>query len=141
MLAPLVESQVNELFGALRRYSFSWLNLIGQDGWTLYTPTRTGWTDVGSPTVTARYRHVGKKCEFQISVVPGTTCATVAGTSYVTLPMTASGIAGSATMADTTALTAVGTCVIDIANSRCYVPAQVATGDTLTIAGWFEVSQ
>ena len=102
-------------------------------------PSRTGWTDVGSPTVTGRYRTVGHKCEFQAKVVPSTSIATVAGTSYVTLPLTAAGLAGMAEMVDLTTLIAVGIGVIDVATSRVYVPAQVASGDTFVIAGWCEI--
>lgn len=116
------------------------LNTTLQGAWASWAPTRTGWTDVGTPTVTARYCRVGNLIFFQIKVVPETSVATVAGTSYVSLPVAAgaSGIAGDASMMDTTALTAIGGCVFDISNSRCYVPAQIATGDTLTIAGFYE---
>lgn len=107
-------------------------------GWTSYTPTRTGWTDVGSPTVTARYTTDLNKVFFQIKVIPFTTVATVAGTSYVTLPVTAAGLAGDGSMGDLATFLAVGDCVIDVANSRCYVPTKTATGDSLLIAGWYE---
>lgn len=107
--------------------------------WAAYTPTRTGWTDVGSPTVTARFCQVRNVCQFQIKVIPGVTVATVAGTSYVSLPATAAGIGGDASMQDLTTFISIGNCVIDVANSRVYVPAQAATADSLIIAGWFEV--
>lgn len=109
------------------------------DAWAAFTTTRTGWTDVGSPTVTSRYAVAGHICFFQIKVVPGTTVATVAGTSYCSLPVTAAGLAGDASMTDLTALTSVGNCIISVSNSRVYVPAQVATADSLLIAGWYEV--
>lgn len=110
-------------------------------GWLAFTPSRTGWTDVGSPAVTGRYRKIGNICFFQVKVVPGTTTATVAGTSYVSFPLTvgSSAIAGDASMMNLTTLVAVGDCAMDVANGRCYVPTQGATGNTLTIAGWFEV--
>ena len=116
-------------------------------GWTLsigtspvaFTVTRSGWTDVGSPTVTGRYQVAGNICLFEVKVVPATTVATTAGTSYVALPVTAAGIAGMATMMDITTLIAIGDCAVDVTNSRVYVPTQLATGDTLTIAGAYEV--
>ena len=96
---------------------------------------------MGSPTVTARYCQNGKIVFFQIKVVPGTTTATVAGTSYVSLPVSAgaSALAGEGSMMNITTLVAVGTCAMDVTNSRCYVPTQGATGNTLTIAGFYEV--
>ena len=109
--------------------------------WTTWTPTRTDWTDVGSPTVTARYCQIANLVSFQIKVVPSTTVATTAGTSYISLPVSAgaSALAGEASMMNITTLIAVGTCALDIANSRCYVPSQLATGNTLTISGAYEV--
>lgn len=109
--------------------------------WTTWTPSRTGWTDVGSPTVTGRYCQVGPVIHFQIKVVPGTTVATTAGTSYTTLPVScgASALSGMAMMQNLSTLIAVGDCVIDTANSRCYVPTQAASGNTLLIAGNYEV--
>ncbi len=106
--------------------------------WTAWVPVRTSWTDVGSPAVTARYCRIGNLTFFQIKVVPGTTVATVAGTTYVSLPVTAGGLCGVAMMSDLTTLVAIGDCVIDAANSRVYVPTKTATGDTLLIAGWVE---
>ena len=107
--------------------------------WVAFTPTRTGWTDVGTPTVTGRYRLVGPQCFFQVKVVPGTTVATAAGTSYVALPVTAAGLCGDGSMSNLTTLVSIGECVIDVANSRAYVPAQLATANTLVISGSYEV--
>ena len=107
--------------------------------WTTFTPARTGWTDVGTPTVTGRYLQAGNVCFFQVKVVPATTTATVAGTSYVALPLTAAGIGGDGSMENITTLIAIGACAFDVTNSRVYVPTQGATGNSLTIAGWFEV--
>lgn len=109
------------------------------DAWTAFTTTRTGWTDVGSPTVTSRYSLAGHVCFFQIKVVPATTVATVGATSYCSLPITAAGLGGDGSMTDRTSLLSIGNCVIDVTNSRVYVPSQVATSDTLLIAGWHEV--
>lgn len=108
--------------------------------WTTWTPTRTGWTDVDSPTVTARYCTNGGLTHFQIKVVPGTTVATVAGTSYTDLPVAAgaSCLAGEVFMSDLTTLLPIGAGFLSASNSRAYVPAQVATGDTLLITGWYE---
>lgn len=123
----------------LAQQSFAYRDLIGQDKWTAWTPLRTGWTDVGTPTVTGRFRVVGRQCFVQVKVVPGTTVATVAGTSYIALPIAATGLAGEGSMMNITTLVAVGVCAVDVTNSRVYVPAQLATGNTLTIAGQYEI--
>ena len=124
----------------IARQSFAWADLTGTDKWiTIWAPVRTGWTDIGSPTVTSRLRGVGRQCFIQVMIVPGTTVATTAGTSYIALPLTATGMGGDGSMMNITTLIGVGLCAIDSTNSRIYVPTQAATGNTLVIAAWFEV--
>jgi hypothetical protein len=94
---------------------------------------------VGTAVYTGRQRVVGKQCFFQVKVVPDTSVATTAGTSYITLPITAAGLGGVATMTNDTTNIAVGTCHIDVANSRVYPPSQVASADTFMVAGWYEI--
>ena len=93
------------------------------------------------PTVTARFCRLRNVVFFQVKVVPGTTTATTGGTSYIDLPITAgsSGLSGDGSMLNESTLVGVGNVVFDIANSRCYVPTQAATGSTLGISGWYEV--
>ena len=98
------------------------------------------WSIPASPTVTARFRTVGRQCFFQVKVVPGTTVATVAGTSYIALPIPAVGaMGGCAEMHDLSTNVAVGVCVIDATNSRVYQPTRTALGDTFSICGWYEI--
>ncbi len=112
-----------------------------QLSWKAWTPTRTSWTDVGgAPTVTARYCTIGNMTFFQIKVVPVVSIAIVGGTSYVDLPVApgASALAGEAILQDLTTLLAIGDCVMDLGNAKCYPPTKTATGDTLLIAGNYE---
>jgi hypothetical protein len=118
--------------------SFSFRDLRGQDRWETFTVSAS-LTEVGTAVYTGRHRVVGKQCFFQIQVVPDTSVATTAGTSYITLPITAAGLGGVATMANDTTNIAVGTCHIDVANSRVYPPSQVASADTFMVAGWYEI--
>ncbi|MBM3460749.1 MAG: hypothetical protein FJX76_01480 [Armatimonadetes bacterium] len=120
--------------------SAAYEELVGLDAWREWTPTRTGWTDTGTPTVSGRLKFLSRLCFFEIKVVPGTNIATTAGTSYTSLPVPVKGgIGGMATMMNVTTNVAVGNCVIDATNSRCYVPTQVASGNTFAICGWYEV--
>ena len=119
--------------------SFSYLDLIGQDKWIAWSPVRTGWTDVGTPTVTGKFRVVGKQCFFQVKVVPSTSIATTAGTSYIALPMPAKGFSGMVTMFNTTTNVSVGAGGVDVTNSRAHVPSQVASGNTFTLCGNYEI--
>ena len=124
----------------IRRESFAYKDLHDNDSWaTIWSPVRSGWTDIGTPTVTGRFHVIGRQCFFQVEVIPGTSVATVAGTSYVELPIAAKGFSGDGSMMNETTLIGIGNVVFDIANSRVYVPAQGATANTLTIAGWYEI--
>ena len=119
--------------------SFAYDNLIGQDQWKAFTPVFGSLTVVGATTYSGRYRFVGKKLEFQVKFLAATSIASVAGTDYFTLPIAAKGLTGMAVMTNDTSNVAVGTCHIDVATSRCYLPAQVASGNTFNLAGWYEV--
>ena len=118
--------------------SFAFKDIIGQDKWESFTVSPSI-TAVGTPTYVGRYHVAGKVCHFQITAVSTTSVATTAGTSYFALPIAAKGIAGVATMSNDTTNVAVGVGHIDVANSRVYPPSQVASGNTFTVAGWYEV--
>jgi hypothetical protein len=122
------------------RKSFSYRDLLGQDLWDSFT-VAVSLAVVGTPTYVGRYRIVGAQCFFQVTLVATTSIASTAGTHYVTLPIAAKGLAGDAAMTNRTGLIAVGTCHIDVATSRAYLPAQVASGDTFQVAGWYEIEQ
>lgn len=119
--------------------SFSYRDLVGQDRWESFDPSFTSLTVVGDTTYSGRLRIVGKSCFFQVQFSAATSVASTAGTTYLTLPITAKGLAGLATMMNKTTNVAVGTCVIDAANSRCYIPSQTASGNVFLLAGWFEI--
>ena len=123
----------------LSRYSFSFRDIIGQDKWTEFTPVFGSLTIVGDPSYLGRYRIVGRQCQFQVQFSAATSIASSAGTDYLTLPIASAGYAGMAVMTDDTAKAAVGVCHIDAANSACYLPSQSASGNTFTLAGWFEI--
>jgi hypothetical protein len=109
------------------------------DAWSSFTPNRVNWTDVGSPVVTGLKCQIRNIVYFQVKIVPATSTASVAGTSYIDLPATAAGLTGNGSMMNLSTLVGIGECVIDAANSRVYVPTQTATANTLTISGWFQV--
>ena len=119
--------------------SFANRDLLGQDKWTPFTPVFGALTVVGATSYTGRGRFVGKSFEFQVKFSAATSIASVAGTDYLTLPFPAKGLAGIAVMTNDTTNVAVGVCHIDVATSRCYLPAQVASGNVFNLCGSFEV--
>ena len=118
--------------------SFSYNDLCGIDRWEQFTPIFGSLTVVGATSYTGRYRDVGRSVQFQVTFSAATSIASVAGTDYLTLPRTAKGIAGIATMTNDTTNIAVGVCHIDTATSRCYLPTQIASGNTFTLCGSYE---
>lgn len=119
--------------------SFASRDIRGADKWTEFPPVFGSLTVVGATTYTGRYRVVGKSLEFQVSFKAATSIASVAGTDYLTLPRAAKGISGIAVMTNDTTNVAVGLCHIDVSTSRCYLPAQAASGNTFNLRGSYEV--
>jgi hypothetical protein len=119
--------------------SFAYRDLTSQDRWESFTPTFGSLTVIGATTYTGRYRIEGKLLRFQVQFSAATSIESTAGTDYLTLPVTAKGVAGMAVMTNDTTDIAVGTCHIDVTNSRCYLPTQGASGNTFTLAGWYEI--
>lgn len=117
---------------------FSYRDLLSVDRWDDFTVSAS-LTLVGALTALGRYRIVGAQAFFQVSLVAVTSIATTAGTHYVSLPITAKGIGGVATMTNDSTNIAVGVCHIDVTDSRCYLPAQAASANTFNVCGWFEI--
>ncbi len=118
---------------------FSERDASGQDKWFSFTPTFSGLTVVGATSYSGRYRKVGRSLEFQVQLSAATSIASTAGTTYMLLPITSSGLSGLATMTNKTTNIAVGLCHIDVTNSRCYLPSQLASGNVFNLAGQFEI--
>ena len=129
---------MNDLDGIdLTKNGFAYRDLISQDRWTEWTPTYS-FATATSLTVVGRFKVVGKLCYFQIQT-SGTSIATTAGASYVSLPIAAAGYGGMGTMTNDTTDIAVGVGHIDVSTSRFYPPTQTASGNTFTMSGWFEI--
>lgn len=118
--------------------SFAWRDARGQDRWTIWTPVFGSLTVVGTPTYVGRFRKVGKQCFFQVQFSASTSIASTAGTDYLNLPFQAIGYFGTAAMTNATTNIAVGVCHIAVATSRAYLPTQLASGNTFSVAGWYE---
>lgn len=123
----------------LSQESFSWRDLQGQDLWSAFTPVFGSLTVVGATTYLGRYRIIGRSVQFQVKFSAATSIASVAGTDYLTLPISAKGYAGMASMTNDTSNVAVGVCHIDTATSRCYLPAQTASGNVFMLFGQYEI--
>jgi type II secretory pathway pseudopilin PulG len=118
---------------------FAFRDLLDVDRWESFTPMFGSLTVVGATSYTGRFRTVGRQCEFQVQFSAATSVASIAGTDYLTLPITAKGVAGGAVMTNDTTNIAVGNCHIDVATSRCYLPTQAASGNVFNLCGSYEI--
>ena len=118
--------------------SFSYRDLLGQDRWTDFTPVFGSLTVIGATSYSGRIRFVGKLCQIQVKFSAGTSIASVAGTDYLNLPVTAKGLTGIGVMSNDTTNIAVGTCHLDVATSRLYLPSQLASGNVFNLFAEFE---
>ena len=131
---------MNDLDGIITdKKSFAWKDIQGQDQWIPFVPVFTSLTLVGAATYTGRFHIVGKQLFFQVTLLAATSVASTAGTTFVQLPITPRGIAGESSMSNLTTNVAVGVGVIDAVNGRCYPPSQIASGNTFSLCGWYEV--
>lgn len=119
--------------------SFAYRDLLDMDVWTPFDPVFGSLTVVGATSYSGRLRVVGRQCFFQVQFSAATSIASVAGTDYFTIPIAAQGLSGHMAMTDDTANTAVGTCHVDVATGRAYLPTQVASAHVFNLAGWVEV--
>lgn len=123
----------------LNEAGFAHRDLIGQDRWESFTPVFGSLTVVGATTYSGRYRIVGKSVQFQVSFKAATSIDSVAGTDYLTLPIAAKGLSGICVMTNDSTNVAVGLCHVDVTTSRCYLPAQIASGNTFLLFGVYEI--
>lgn len=103
-----------------------------------WTPTFTGLTETGTPTITGRYYRLGRIVKFFITIVPDTDTTAVAGTTYVNnFPLVFAGdgvvFAVSGNLGD-------GPGHIVASNNRIYTPAWTAVTVPLTLVGEAELS-
>lgn len=123
----------------LAKQSFAYMDLLGQDRWSEWTPVFGSLTVVGATSYSGRFRLVGKSCQFQVKFSAATSIASTAGTDYLNLPVSAKGLTGISVMTNQTTNIAVGNCHIDVTNSRCYLPTQAASGNVFNLFGEYEV--
>jgi hypothetical protein len=128
-----------ELPDDLDEKSFAYRDLLALDRWDSFSVS-TNAVFVGTQTVVGRYRLVGKMCQFQASLAATTSFATTSGTHYLALPIPAKGLAGMATLTNTSTNVTAGTCAVNVSTSRVYFPSVTPSAATFTVAGWYEVA-
>ena len=130
-------NQLDDMLLNVRGFAFR--DLVDQDKWESFDPVFGSLSVVGATDYSGRYRITGREVQFQVEFSAVTSIESAAGTDYLNLPVAAGGLAGNATMVNATTNVAVGVCVIDVTDSRCFLPTQSASDNTFKLAGWYEI--
>lgn len=76
----------------------SWLNDVNTAVYTTFdwTPTLVGWTNVGTPVITAKYTKSGSLITFYVTITPATSISAILNTSTIRglpyIPLAGSGM-------------------------------------------------
>ncbi len=104
-----------------------------------FLPALSGWTNVGSPTITAEWIRTANEVRVTINIVPGTSISTTAVTSTITgLPFAvAVDFSSSLNVINATVLTSLGNALALKNTTTIQMPAISVTGDTIIISGTY----
>lgn len=137
---PPTRNPLTEQDGSL---TMPWLLFFNQtfngDSGASWTPTFTGLTTVGTPTITGRYYQLSKYvCYFNILITPATNTSATAGTTYVdNFPLTASSNGICGTVSNNLGG---GLGMVVASNNRIYVPSWTTVTTPLNIIGLVEAA-
>ncbi len=111
-----------------------------QGTWTPIFTNLTVVAGTGGATYAGRYSRLGRTVFYTVTITcTGTaTTASTAGTTYCDLPVNPTQD-DAVLIADKTTSLGLGTGYLDSTNNRCYPCSWVATGNTITISGKYEV--
>lgn len=110
--------------------------IFSGDTGTVWTPTFTNLTEVGTATITGRYYKIGSLVYFSIVVTPSTSTSATAGTTYVNnfpLDVTIDGACFAVS-----GLVGGNVGMVEASTNRIYVPAWSAVTVPLTVVGLVE---
>lgn len=137
---PPTKNPLTEKGGEL---TMPWLLYFNQvfngDSGTEWTPTFTGLTVSGTPTITGRYYRISQYiCYFNVLVTPATNTSAVAGTTYIdNFPLTANANGFCLTVSNNLGG---GLGMVVATNNRIYVPAWTMVTTPLNVIGVVEAS-
>lgn len=111
-----------------------------QGTWTPIFTNLTVVAGTGGATYAGRYSRLGRTVFYTVTITcTGTaTTSSTAGTTYCDLPVNPTQD-DAVLIADKTTSLGLGTGYLDSTNNRCYPCSWVATGNTITISGKYEV--
>lgn len=141
MTLPLIPPKTEPLVDDDKFMTLNWLifneQLADGDIGTIWTPTFTGLTEVGTATKTGKYYRISKTLVYyRIVITPGTNTSAVNGTTYCSnFPLTMIADGANTTCSGFTASTAGST----YSNNRIYTATWSLITTPITIVGIAEV--
>lgn len=137
LLPPQTEPLIDENSFADLNWLIFFQQLADGDTGTVWTPTFTGLTEVGTATKTGIYYRLSKALVvYRIVITPGTNTSSVAGTTYCNnwpLGMTQNGFSV------TTVTNTAGVSGSTASDKRIYTPTWTTVASAVTIIGLVEV--
>lgn len=115
-------------------------SLFEGDGGTVWTPTFSGLTEVGTATIAGRYFRINQRiCLFFVTITPGTNTSSVAATTYISnFPLTFVYDSVCLVSTGSGAVQAIGG--IRASDNRIYTPTWTTVTTPLTVVGFGVVS-
>jgi len=136
---PLYEAMVDNSNAPMPAWTIFFNRLFTGDTGTDWTPTFTGLTETGTPTITGKYYAISKSLiYFRVVVTPATDTSSVAGTTYINnfpLSMRNHGLCGAALPAAGLGGT-LGVC--DYLSGRIYTPVWTLANVPVIVIGMVE---
>lgn len=135
--APPISDIVIDSNGMAR---LSWVvffnSLFEGDGGTTFTPTFSGLTSTGTPTISGIYYRLNQRfCVFFVTITPATDTTSVAATTYISnFPLTFAVDSVCFAGTGSGAVQAIGG--IRASDNRIYTPAWSAVTTPLTVVGF-----
>ncbi len=135
---PIQEQLANNLGVATLPWILFFNQLFEGDTGINWTPTFTDLTTVGTPTITGRvYRLSRRICFFRVTITPGTSTTSTAGTTYINnFPLT---FANDGICFAVSGGNGSNSGHVVASNNRIFVPAWTAVTVPLTVVGMAEV--
>lgn len=135
---PIYEELSDENGKAKTPWILFFNQIFTGDNGTAWTPTFTGLTTVGTPTITGRYKRIGSGLVyFTVVIAPATSTSSVAGTTFLNnFPLNITNSGGCAVSVTTTS--ALGTAVGG--TKTIYMPVWTGITTPVTISGLIEAT-
>lgn len=134
--APIADPLIDDARKARPSWVEFFADITRGDVGTTWTPSITGLTETGTPTISGVYYQNSGFTDWAVKIVPATDTSSTSGITFITLPFSVT--ADAACFAVTGFTAAAG--VINAAAALAYLPTWVAITSPVTITGRVKIN-